>query len=464
MSSESRHDPIARDSVPTAIVRQEPGFRHAMRVPLLSAWFVVGLALIIAVGAFAVALAGRGPEIHVHFRDGHGIKTGDAVRHRGIDVGEVTGVGLSPDFRGVDVAVRLAAHAANLAREGSRFWIQRPKMSLNSMSGLETILGAKYIEALPGPVEARPQTEFEGLESPLILSGDDEVYVKVRFADGYGIDVGSKLKHRGIDIGEITSLTIDDDLHGIVAGARLVRSGALFARQGTQFWIERPHVSLTSVRGLDTIVGGPYIAVRAGIPTAEPCREFDGLNAAPVMLEGDEGIEFVLVSPERRSLEGSAPVMYRGLQIGRILSVGLSHDARHVEARLFVESPFVELLRTNTRFWSYGGMDVSLGLSGINLNVDNLVTIAAGGVALATPEPPGELIHTGHRFELAVEPPSGWQDWSPRIAVGSSLLNSQVALPRLQRASLAWRVKRLGIPRDACAAWGGCCPWTTEPG
>ena len=448
LSRDSHDSSTSPESLPTAIVEQKSGLQRTVLLPFLSVWIVAVMALIVAVGAFTAALAGRGPEIQVRFREGYGIKSGDTVRHRGIDVGEVTGVRLSRDFRGVDVSIRLAAHAGALAREGSRFWIQRPKLGLGAISGLDTIVGAKYIEALPGPVDARVQTEFVGLESPLMLSGDDEVYVTVRFADGYGIDVGSKIKHRGIDIGEITSLTVDDDLRGIVSGVRLVRSGALFARQGTQFWIERPDVSLTAVRGLDTIVGGPYVAVRPGARDAQACYDFEGLHAAPVVLDADEGIEFVLVSSERRSLEHGAPVMYRGLQIGRILSVGLSHDARHVEARLFVEHSFVELLRTNTRFWSYGGMDVSLGLTGINLNVDNLVTIAAGGVALATPDPPGDPIHTGHRFELLAEPPSNWQDWSPRIAVGSSLLSSKVALPRLQRASLAWRVKRLGIPRS----------------
>jgi hypothetical protein len=260
--------------------------------------------------------------------------------------------------------------------------------------------------------------------------------------------VGSKIKHRGIDVGEVTSLAVDRDLQGIVAEARLVRSGQRFARQGTQFWIERPDVSLDRLRGLDTIVAGPYVAVRAGNPSATVCHEFEGLSVAPVLTGTDTGVEFLLFSAERRALENGAPVMYRGLQIGRIVSVGLAYDARQVEARAFVDGPFVDLLRTNTRFWSHSGMDLSLGLTGINLNMDNLITIAKGGVALATPDPPGERIHTGHRYELLAEPPSGWQDWSPRIAVGSSLLSQTVHLPRLQRVALAWQVRRLGIPRS----------------
>ncbi len=433
--------------IPTATVHSREGTAWGKFRPYLSIWAVAFFALLVAIGAFATEFAGRGPEIHVHFLDGYGIKTGDAVRHRGIDIGEVINVRLDRDFHGVDVAIRLAPHAAAIAQEGSRFWIQRPKLSLQSISGLDTVIGAKYIEALPGPTDSPRTQQFVGLESPLVMTGDADVQVTVRFADGHGLDVGSRIKHRGIDVGEVTSLAIDRELRGIVVGARLVRGGALFARGGTQFWIERPNVSLTSVRGLETIVGGPYLSVRPGPQDAEVCLEFEGLDVPPVILQRTDGLEFVLVGTERKSLESGAPISYRGLRIGQVLSVGLSHDARNVEARLFVDAPYTDLLRTNTKFWSYGGMGVSVGLTGISLNLDNLATVAAGGVALAIPDPPGDLIHTGHRFELLDEPPNNWFDWSPRIAVGSPLLDNKASLPRLQRAALTWRIKRLGIPR-----------------
>jgi hypothetical protein len=92
-------------------------------------------------------------------------------------------------------------------------------------------------------------------------------------------------------------------------------------------------------------------------------------------------------------------------------------------------------------------VDVSVGLTGINLNLDTLATVAAGGVAFATPDPPGSAVHTGHRFTMLDEPPGNWRDWSPRIAVGSPLLRTGVELPCLQRASLSWKTRRLGIRR-----------------
>ena len=39
-----------------------------------------------------------------------------------------------------------------LACEGSRFWIVRPQVSLSRVAGLETVVGARYIGALPGKI------------------------------------------------------------------------------------------------------------------------------------------------------------------------------------------------------------------------------------------------------------------------------------------------------------------------
>jgi paraquat-inducible protein B len=435
-------------SLPEAVIHERGRWRSLVDSGALPIWLLALLSLAIAVGALVTSQTNKGPEITVRFRAGHGIKAGDAVRHRGIDVGEVTAVALSEDFQSVDVRVQLEPHAKEIARESSRFWIQRPRISLSQVSGLETVVGAKYVGVWPGRSDAPPAKSFVGIETPPTLSGDEDVQISVRFKNGFGITDGSPVKHRGILVGEVMSVDLDDDLQQVVASVRLVQNGKRFAKGGTQFWVERPKLSLMGVSGLETIVGGRYLAVQPGPSNSEECLEFVGLDVPPVTLQvEDEGIEFILHASTRQSLERGAPVTYRGFSVGRILSVGLASDARRVEARLFVRESFTHLLRSNSKFWSTGGVDFSVGFTGINLNVEPLATVAAGGVAFATPEPPGEMIHTGHRYALLDEPPSDWLEWAPRIAVGSPLLQPGNELPRLQRCSVSWKARRLGISR-----------------
>ncbi|WP_255964801.1 hypothetical protein, partial [Klebsiella pneumoniae] len=61
---------------------------------------------------------------------------------------------------------------------------------------------------------------------------------------------------------------------------------------------------------------------------------------------------------------------------------------------------------------------------------ETLATIAAGGVALATPDSPGQRVGTGHRFELAKSARDEWLRWQPHLAIGSASLPDDFVFPQ----------------------------------
>ncbi len=147
-------------------------------------------------------------------------------------------------------------------------------------------------------------------------------------------------------------------------------------------------------------------------------------------------------------MQAGSVATYRGIVVGRITSVGLSGDAAGVEARVFVQPEFRQLIRDNTRFWVASGLQLSMGLAGLRMDVESLSTLAAGGVALATPETAGDTVATGHRFTLHSKPEDEWLQWRPRIGLGSALWPEGLTPPRPLRASLHWRERRLGLTRQ----------------
>ncbi len=62
-----------------------------------------------AIGQFAQV---PGEKVVIHFREGHGIKPGDTLRYRGIDLGAVESVHLSDDMQGVDVHISVNARTS----------------------------------------------------------------------------------------------------------------------------------------------------------------------------------------------------------------------------------------------------------------------------------------------------------------------------------------------------------------
>ena len=133
------------EEFPAATISDRSPASQTLRSNASRLWILTAVCLIIAIVLFASANRRRGTEITVRFDQGHGIKAGDMLRHRGIEVGEVAVVKLDPDLGKINVQILLEPAAAGLAREGSRFWIERPRLSLARVSGLETVVGAKYL-------------------------------------------------------------------------------------------------------------------------------------------------------------------------------------------------------------------------------------------------------------------------------------------------------------------------------
>lgn len=261
--------------------------------------------------------------------------------------------------------------------------------------------------------------------------------VTIQFDQGHGLKAGDDVRYRGIAVGRVREVTLTSDHSGILVRAALDAESSDLARLGTRFWVVRPEVGVTNVAGLETIVGPRYVAL---IPGDGPeRRQFVGLREPPVVERFDPGdLEIVLTASPKGSLRARAPVLYRQVQIGTILSVGLSGDGGAVEARVHIPKAYTQLIRPETKFWSVGGLEAQVGIRGFSIDVDSLASLISGGVSLATPPLSGDVVHNGHRFELEQEPRKDWLDWQPLVAIGSHLLPRGARMPTPMRAVLDW--------------------------
>lgn len=448
---------LSGETIPEAAV--VPGAAARKRRWRTRLWWLTGLCILVAVGVTIGSLRAAGETIVVHFRDGFGIKPGDTLRYRGIDVGSVSEVHLASDMQGVDIHIQLAPEHGRIAVEGSQFWIERPRLRLGQVSGLETVLGAKYIGTIPGKLDAPRQREFTGLENPLGNAEQNSTDVRIRFPAGEGLAIGDAVRYRGIDVGEVTYVDLADQLESVWVGVRLVGAARQLARRGTQFWIERPRLEISEIRGLETLIGGRYLALEPARGTAPEMHEFVGLGEAPPLARREGSLELELEARSRLGLLRGAPITYRGLEVGRVADVALAADGASVTVQVVVEPEYADLVRKNTVWWSTGGVRLDAGLTGVNLTVDSFTSWLRGGIAFATPDPPGEKVVTGYRFGLAEKPDPDWLEWQPRIATGpaSSGAHERGPMPRVMRVAATWQSSFLGIPRRQ-SVQGWCLP------
>jgi hypothetical protein len=266
---------------------------------------------------------------------------------------------------------------------------------------------------------------------------DRGIPVTVLLEEGYGLKVGDEVRYRGIPVGEVRAIELDRAGGGIRVTAALSAPAERLARGGSRFWVVRPQLGLSRVGGLETLVGPRYLAVLPGDGPRR--RNFVGLAAPPVVERQEPGdLEVILTASARGGLRRGAPVTFRRVTVGAVLSVGLTSDGGAVEARIHVDKAYAQLIRQGTRFWSVGGLEATLGITGMTLEMESLEALLAGGIALATPPDAGDVVRTGHRFELEAEAPEDWVTWQPLVVIGSDLLPPGAPLPAPLRARSGW--------------------------
>jgi len=262
------------EEAPKARLRRRRVFRLVWLVP----------AMAVAVAAYLIyqRLQDYGPEVKVSFADGGGLRVGQtAVRYRGVQVGEVTGVELSQDEKRAVVRIRLTRTGAGLAREGSRFWIVRPRVGLGQVTGLATVLSGPEINVLPGKAGEPAKYEFSGLDNPpTTIEGGLQIVLR---GEHPKMRADAPVYFRGVEVGVVQK--IDLAPNALSADVRVViypRFAAL-VREGSAFWdVSGLNVKAGLLKGLEIeleslrsfLSGGIEFASPPGTPRAKPGTVF----------------------------------------------------------------------------------------------------------------------------------------------------------------------------------------------
>ncbi len=247
--------------------------------------------------------------------------------------------------------------------------------------------------------------------------------VAVEFVDGAGIAPGDPVSFRGVRVGDVKAVRVSADLAHVSVEARLHRDARGLAVEGAKWWVVRPEISAGRVAGLDALLGPRYLECEPPAAGAAANYAFAGLERAPgggrdaQTAEGG-ALEIVVEAPQRGTLTVDSPVVYRGVRVGSVRSLGLSATAQSVELTVVIDAEYRDLVRGNSKFWNAGGIGMDWGLiRGLSIKAGSLETMMAGAIGFATPTKMGDAVENGHHFSLAEGAKDEWLGWSPAIDV-----------------------------------------------
>ncbi|MCK9620474.1 MAG: MlaD family protein [Methylobacter sp.] len=207
--------------------------------------------------------------------------------------------------------------------------------------------------------------------------------ITISFPTAEGLEVDkTKIKYLNVEVGKVTAISISEDLKTIVATAQMSSTAAGYLKKNTSFWVERPQVGLGGISGLGTLLSGPYIAIKPGDGDKE--SHFVGLTSPPLLKHNAEGKYYTLETNNLSSMRPGTPINFHGIIVGEVLSHTLSDDANGIRLTVFINKPYDQFIRKNTRFWIDSGVDLSASADGFKVRTGPLISLLSGGLAFRT--------------------------------------------------------------------------------
>lgn len=272
--------------------------------------------------------------------------------------------------------------------------------------------------------------------------------ITIRFATGAGLVAGKTLiKAKDVELGLVRRVELLPDLSGVLVTAEMQPAFEPFQRDHTRFWVVRPRIGRGGVSGLNTLVSGAFIEIdpsRDGLVQSE----FVGLEEAPLTQLHAPGLKIQLRSERRGSLDAGSLVFHRQKAVGYVERQRWGDGFDSVLFDIYIEEPYVGLIRENTRFWHTSGVSLSLGADGLEVRAESLDSLISGGVSFAVPHghDTGTAAEAGTVFKLYDDETSAMEDYAQRDAY---VLHFEESLRGLtEGAPVEFRGVRVGTVRQ----------------
>lgn len=232
------------------------------------------------------------------------------------------------------------------------------------------------------------------------------VEISVNFTDGSSLKEGKTLvKYKGFSVGKVTSLTVAPNLKSIDAHITLNHDvGDIIAREGSDFWIVEPKISVSEISGLDTIISGSYIEIGSRIKSLDDMENhkekfhFKGYVQKPLNYYSDSGVNIILETASAQDIKKGTLLFYKNIETGRVLRTRLNGKRIEIYANIF--DTYKHLINSSTKFYTNSGIKIDASLDGINVNMNSLASLVGGGISFETLDDNAKKVEKNHRFTL----------------------------------------------------------------
>ncbi len=214
------------------------------------------------------------------------------------------------------------------------------------------------------------------------------ITVSFKSAEGIKENV-TPLEYKGLQLGKVSKISISKDLKKVDVKILVKSDVAQYvASESSRFWIKKPTVSLTKVSGLSTLISGHKIELSPKFRTQEEFDNgkeqyyFQGLDSKPDDDLLSDGYYVHLVAIGKNMVEVGTPIFYNNFQIGEVVSKDFKNEKLYLNT--YIYDKFNYLVNKSSQFVLNEALNVTLGASGLNVQLSSFYSAIVGGISVIT--------------------------------------------------------------------------------
>ena len=299
-------------------------------------WAIPLLALMIGGWMVYSQWLNQGTFITIEMTSAVGIEANKtAIKVRDLQIGKVKKVSLNEGGESVLVTAQIDKNAEHLLTETSKFWIVSPRITLSEVSGLNTLLSGVYL-SMSGDGEGRKKTKFTLLPRPPVTpQGTPGLFVTLTSTKDFAYKEGDAIVYKGHKVGQFEESFFNQFERAMYYTAFIEAPYHRLINENTRFWDTSGIKIRLRASGLEIDTGSLETLLSSGVSFDVP----EGMTSGDIITEKtyfeifesqeeaqaqqfNLSAKYVLLIDENvRGLNEGAPVEYRGINVGEVVSI-----------------------------------------------------------------------------------------------------------------------------------------------
>lgn len=300
------------------------------------------------------------------------------VIFNGFDVGVVQSAEFVNDHSSVVAHISFHPDVEPYLTRDTRFWLVKPAVSLNGVSGLETLLTGNYIEMeYVASNKVVSNRDFVALnEPPKVDYSRPGLHLKLESAELSSVSRGTPVLYRQVQVGQVQAVSLSGSRRSVIADITIAPEYKNLVNGHTRFWKASGITVSGSITKLKVRAESLTSIVQGGISFYNPDEEGGRVKNGHTFnlyddyeMAQENGLAIRIRLPSSQGVEEGTLIKYQGFAVGEVKRIELNSDLSGTTAHALIRQYPDRFAVEGSRFWL---VRPKLGITGAS-NLDTLL-------------------------------------------------------------------------------------------